>query len=29
MAGKSPHTVVLTKEQRSELERRAAAYSGQ
>ena len=28
MAGKSPHTVVLTGEQRAELERRAAAYSG-
>src|SRR2546423_13888267 len=28
MAGKSPHTVVLTEEQRVELERRAAAYSG-
>ena len=28
MAGKSPHRVVLTGEQRAELERRAAAYSG-
>ncbi len=28
MAGKSPHLVVLTEEQRVELERRAAAYSG-
>ena len=28
MAGKSPHTVVLNEEQRVELERRAAAYSG-
>ena len=28
MAGKSPHTVVLKEEQRAELERRAAAYSG-
>ncbi len=28
MAGKSPHAVVLTEEQRVELERRAAAYSG-
>jgi transposase-like protein len=28
MAGKSPHTVVLTGEQRAELERRTAAYSG-
>ena len=28
MAGKSPHTVVLSEEQRAELERRAAAYSG-
>src|SRR5664279_4337857 len=28
MAGKSPHTVVLSGEQRAELERRAAAYSG-
>ena len=28
MAGKSPHTVVLSEEQRVELERRAAAYSG-
>jgi DNA-binding CsgD family transcriptional regulator len=28
MAGKSPYTVILTGEQRAELERRAAAYSG-
>lgn len=28
MAQKSPHTVVLTEEQRSALQRRAAAYSG-
>ena len=28
MAGKSPYTVVLTERQRSELQRRAAAYSG-
>src|SRR5271154_2118687 len=28
MAGRSPHSVVLTEEQRVELERRAAAYSG-
>jgi len=28
MAGKSPHEVALTEEQRRELERRAAAYSG-
>jgi hypothetical protein len=28
MAGKSPYAVVLTGEQRTELERRAAAYSG-
>jgi transposase-like protein len=28
MAGKSPYAVVLTGEQRAELERRAAAYSG-
>jgi hypothetical protein len=28
MAGKSPYEVVLTEEQRRELERRAAAYSG-
>src|ERR1700677_4595968 len=28
MAGKSPYTVILTEEQRVELERRAAAYSG-
>ena len=27
MAGKSPHTVILTEEQRVKLERRAAAYS--
>ena len=28
MPQKSPHTVVLSEEQRRELERRAAAYSG-
>ena len=28
MAGKSPHVVVLTGQQREELERRATAYSG-
>jgi len=28
MAGKSPHTVVLSEEQRAELERHAVAYSG-
>jgi len=28
MAQRSPHQVVLTDEQRRELERRAAAYSG-
>lgn len=28
MAGKSPYEVVLSEEQRRELERRAAAYSG-
>src|SRR3954447_5348326 len=28
MAQRSPHRVVLTEEQRRELERRAAAYSG-
>ncbi len=28
MAGKSPHTVHLIEQQRAELERRAAAYSG-
>jgi len=28
MAGKSPHEVVLTDQQRAELERRASAYSG-
>jgi len=28
MAGRSPYEVVLSDEQRRELERRAAAYSG-